>query len=221
MRTDREKAFELRKEGKSYAAIRKQLGVPLSTLSGWFRGVEWSKGLAEQLRKEAQKGSVVRIEKLNQVRGDRLRKTYERAVAEARDEFRALRHDPLFVAGMTLFLVRGAKGVPGQMRFTSADPELVKLFLAFLTKTCGVGADKVRPGVFAHPGLDGQTATRFWALALGMQPSRFVKTMTVPGKHDAREFRYGSCTLTVSSSYLKVKMVEWAALLPKELIDRP
>ncbi len=221
MRADREKAVELRKEGKSYAAICKELGVPVSTLSGWFRGVEWSKGVAERLRDEGRKGAVVRMEKLNQLRGERLRKAYERAVGEARNEFRALRYDPLFVAGMTLHMARGTKEVPGQVRFGSADPELLKLYLAFLTKTCNVPPEKVRAGVFAHPGLDTQTAVRFWALAIGVPPARFVKTMSVPGKYDAREFKYGSCVLTVSSSYLKAKVLEWAVLLPKELIGRP
>ena len=219
MRSDKEKAFELRKSGKSFALIRKELGVPLGTLSGWFRDVTWSKELEHRLRKEGREAAGTRVRELNRVRGDRLQKAYEAAAVEAKEEFRSLRYDPLFVAGMALYWQQGSKGVRGQVRFSSSDPQLITFFMAFLERCCGMPKVKVKAAVFAHPGLDGPSAARFWALGTGIPFSQFNKPMTVPGKHDARQLTYGTCTLTVSNTYLKEKMLEWLRLLPKELID--
>ncbi len=40
IRTDRSLALNLRKQGKSYGEIYKALGIPKSTLSGWFRNIK-------------------------------------------------------------------------------------------------------------------------------------------------------------------------------------
>ena len=45
MRIDKEKAFILRRSGKSYNEICAQLGMSKSTLSNWFRNVDFSKDI--------------------------------------------------------------------------------------------------------------------------------------------------------------------------------
>jgi len=44
MRTDKELAFSLRKQGKSYKEIHQELGMSISTLSNWFKGVDFFGG---------------------------------------------------------------------------------------------------------------------------------------------------------------------------------
>ena len=46
-------AIKLRRQGKSYSKISKELGVPKSTLSDWFSDIDWSKSIKADLTKKA------------------------------------------------------------------------------------------------------------------------------------------------------------------------
>lgn len=218
MRTDKEKAFALRGEGKSYRAIHAELGVPMSTLSKWFSGNDWSEGLRRKLVRAGSETRVARMRELNRVRGDRLAKLYERGREEAAGEFERLRHDPLFIAGVSLYLSGGDRKSGDRLRFSTGDMEMGKLYLEFLRRSLGVPQDRVRASLMVYPGQDEQSNRRFWGFALG-PGVKFTKSSVVPGRFDARKLSYGICSFTVSSAYLKVKMLEWVKLLPKRLIE--
>lgn len=218
MRIDKEKAIELRREGKSYKEIHIALGVPMATLSAWFGGMEWSKNLHQNLIRDGQKSRVARLHELNSVRGERLKKSYQKAREEAHKELSGLRHDPLFVAGMMLYWADGDRTSKGQVRLSTSDMDKAKFYLTFLTKACGVAPEKVRASLMVYPGQDEASNRRFWAFALGLGV-KFTKGVQVPGRHNAQKLTYGICVLTVSSTYFKVKMLEWLTLLPKRLIE--
>lgn len=109
MRKDKEIAIKLRKHGKSYRQIRDEMRIPLSTLSGWFRDADWSKGIARELVQKNLRESAVRIRELNAVRGSNLARVYEEARTEAREEFERLKYHPLFIAGLMLYWGEGGK----------------------------------------------------------------------------------------------------------------
>lgn len=75
MRTDKDKAFAMRRKGKSYREISKTLGMSVSTLSLWFKGVRFSEDIKKALIKESQVENTKRINDLNRVRGDSLKAT--------------------------------------------------------------------------------------------------------------------------------------------------
>lgn len=218
MRTDKQKAFELRRNGMSYRAIHEETGISKGTLSKWFSGSDWSEGLRQKLVRDGKGVRVSRFRDLNQARSARLTRLYETGREEAVAEFRALIHDPLFLAGITLYYADGDRGAKTPVRLSTSDTEKARVVLAFLTGPCGVPRERVRASLMAYPGQDGESNRRFWAFALG-PGLRFTKTVTVPGPHTAQKLRYGVCTLTVSSVYLKVKMLEWVKLLPKRLLE--
>jgi hypothetical protein len=220
MRLDKEKALELRREGKSYREIRAALGIPMSTLSKWFSGSEWSIGLRQKLVRDGASGRAARMRELNQVRGTRLARLYEQGREEARKEWAGMRHDPLFIAGLSLYWAGGDRTTKEQVRFSTADMDKAKFFMEFLKRPCGVPLEKIRASLTIYPGQDEQSNRRFWAFALG-SGLRFTKSAVVPGPHSAQKLRYGICTLTVSSAYLKMKMQEWLKILPAQLIERP
>lgn len=220
MRKDKEKAFELRKEGKSYKQIRAELQIPLATLSDWFRDVDWSGKVRDRLRQAGQETSTVRIRDLNRIRGQNLSKVYEEAREEARQELETLKYNPVFIAGIMLFWGEGTKAVLSQVRFSNSDPEMVRFYLVFLQKACRIPLDKIRIAILGYPDLDEPSVRRFWSFVSGVPLSNFHKTMVVLGRHKTRRLPNGVCTVVISSSYFKVKMLEWLRLLPKELMDR-
>src|SRR5688572_23770642 len=109
MRKDKNAAYQLRLSGKSYNEIYEILKVPQSTLSDWFSKKEWSIKIRDRLALSAQEVSTMRIVELNKVRGKHLAEVYEQARQEARKEFKFLKYNPLFIAGLMLYWGEGDK----------------------------------------------------------------------------------------------------------------
>lgn len=220
MRKDKEEAMRLRKEGKSYRQIRAKLKIPLATLSDWFRDVDWSKEMRNRLSEAAVRESSVRMRELGKVRGEHLKKVYEEAKEEARAEFKYLRYNPLFIAGIMLYWGEGDRLTNGQTRLSNADPELIKLYIEFLRKACRVPEEKIKASLLIYPDIDEESNRRFWSFATGIPFSRFSKSVRIEGKHKTKRLSYGVCSVLVLSTYFKVKVLEWMKLLPKALLDR-
>ena len=87
MRKDKEKITRLRSSGKSYSEISRLYSIPKSTLSAWFKDHKWSKDIAQQLIKKSQKRSSIVLRELSIIRGEHLKKLYNQAEIEAKEEF--------------------------------------------------------------------------------------------------------------------------------------
>ena len=109
MRKDKNIAFELRKQGKSYREIQREINISRSTLCKWFKNEEWS----NHIKYKNNTGNLIltkdRILKLNLARSDKLKALYDRAHIEATQEFEVFKKDPLFMAGLMVYAGEGDK----------------------------------------------------------------------------------------------------------------
>lgn len=220
MRKDKDKAFELRKSGKSYREIRDEMRIPLATLSDWFRGETWSQDTRKRLTAAAQIHHTARIVELDKVRGEHLRKIYEEARAEAREDLKSYRYNPLFIAGLMLYWGEGDKATKSSVRLSNSDPLLVKLYVDFLEKVCRIPSEKIKAQMLIYPDIDRESNLRFWSFATGIPLSRFTKSVLIEGRHKTKKLGQGVCTIVVSNSYFKAKMLEWLKLFPQELMQK-
>ncbi len=212
MRSDKQKAFELRKKGKSFNEIHKELGVPKSTLSGWLQKKKWSKKITERNLKIARIEHRIRIKNLNKIRGEKLKKEYEIARQEAMTEFNQFKKDPLFIFAIAAYWGEGDKRSKHLVRITNTDPGMISIFFKFLIEICNFPENRIKGALFIYPDLNEEECRIFWSKETGLQ--HFTKTMILPSKHKTRRLPYGTCTLVVSSRYLKEKMLIWLDLLP-------
>lgn len=220
MRDDRKTAFRLRKEGKSYQEIRKALGVPKSTLSGWLGPLDWSRRIQRALRVRAQKRATIRLRFLNNVRGENLERVYNEAEKEARQEFNELKYHPLFIAGIVAYWGEGDKVSRYSVRIANSDPAMIRLFVCFLRGVCQIPLERIKAWVLIYPDLDGDECKRFWAESSGLSSHNFTKCIAIKGRHKISRLRYGVCNVGVSSKYFKRKMLVWLKLLPAQLLKR-
>lgn len=220
MRTDKQQAFALRRQGKSYKAIAKELGMSVSTLSNWFKGVDFSEAVKSQLSKESYEAGRRRLVDLNAARGVLLKAHYEQAEKEALDELRRYAANPLFVTAVSAYWGEGDKTKNGhQVRLVNTDPRMLAVFKRFLIEICGVEEEKMRAAMYIYGNLDEQTCKHYWAGHLGTL--KFHKTMVLPGKHKTRRVQYGMLSLVVCSTYLKRKMLVWIDHLPEIVLNIP
>ena len=217
MRTDKEEAFDLRKSGKSYNEIAAILGMSRSTLSLWFKGHSFSEVIRKSLTLNASTESTSRLQKLNKIRGDSLAALYYRASVEATLELEMYKNNPLFIAAISAYWGEGDKRSRSNVRLINTDPLMLVLFTEFLTRFCSVPKESIKAALFIYPDLDEDVCRRYWEREIGIYT--FHKTMVLPSRHKTKKLQYGTCSVIVSNTYLKKKMLLWIDQLPKIVLN--
>lgn len=219
MRKDKEKALVLRKSGKSFLEIKKELGVPKSTLSGWFNSQGWSKELSVKLFEKAKNAHIVRLQELNRVRGQNLKKLYGEATKEAIEEFELLKYHPLFIAGLMIYWGEGNKVSKSRCGIANTEPLMIKLFLQFLRNVCGFKNSRIKAWILIYPDIDEKLCKSFWTGKTSLPATSFNKSILISGKQKTHKLSFGVCSVGVSSAYLKCKILKWIELLAKDLVQ--
>ena len=221
MRKDKEKAFELRRSGKSYKQIGRELGIPVGTLAGWFKNEPWSIEIRDRL---ASTESLAYPEKLKRLiaivkqKYDILHESYRK---EARDEFPALKNEGLFIAGLMLYWGEGDKKVENSnVRLSNSELGMVRIFHLFLTKVMDIPSEKIRFNLLLYPDLADMPLRRLWSVATGIPLSQFRKSVYIQGRHPTRRLSYGVGNIRVGGRKYKEKLLEWIKLYEKELCNQ-
>lgn len=207
----------MRRNGKSYREIEAKLGVAKSTLSNWFKGVDFSEAIREELTKVAAKKSTKRIQALNKTRGIALKVQYELAEKEALKELKLYRNVPLFTTALGIYWGEGDRVTNGLIRVSNTSPDLLMVFLAFLKEIGGVSEEKISLAMYLYPDLDEQKCRRYWSRKLGIK--KFHKTQVLPSRHQSKRLSYGTCHVVVSNTYLKKKLMLWIDQLPEMVLN--
>src|SRR3989344_6399145 len=133
MRKDKEKAFNLRRSGKSYKQIRDELGIATSPLSGWFKHESWSQEIKNRLSREESLSNPKKLELMAQANRERWKLKHEEYRTAAIKEFEKFKDDPLFITGLILYWGEGEKqSKSSQVRLGNSEPEMLRIFYLFL-----------------------------------------------------------------------------------------
>lgn len=212
--------MNLRKLGKSYSEIARELSIPKSTLSAWFAKSEWSRTIKDEINTATQQRHTIRLVELNKIRGTHLEKLYTQARAEAREDFAVLKYHPAFVAGVMLYWGEGDKAALHRVSLTNTDPAMIKIFMIFLKNVCGIREEKIKAWLLLYPDLHEQTCKEYWINEAGLQNIAFNKSIIIKGRHKTKRLGYGVCTVLVPSRYFKEKMLLWISLFPDMLNNK-
>jgi len=183
-------------------------------------GQQWSKKVKNILVEKSKIYSSSRMQWLAKAQKKRLSEIYIEAEKEAAKEFELFKWFPLFIAGICIFWGEGDKISKHQVRIANVDPRLIKIFVNFLKKVCGIPKEKIRAYILIYPDLEAQDCVNYWAKQSGLGLENFTKCIIIRGKHKIRRLNYGVCNITVSSSYLSRKINIWLNLLAMELISK-
>lgn len=213
MRKDKEEATQLRRLGKSYKQISRELGIATSTLAGWFKNEPWSQKVKARLSLEVSWSNPRSLELLLQANRERWKLRHQEYRTAAVREFDRLKDDPLFLAGMMLYWGEGEKQQKSsQVRLSNSEPEMIKIFNLFLTKRLKIPAEKVSAWLLLYPDLVDSVQKNFWAKATGLSLGQFKKSIYIKGRHPTKRLSYGVCTIYISSRALKERILKWLEL---------
>lgn len=208
------KAIALRRRGRTYSEILKQVPVAKSTLSLWLREVGLAKAQKQRItkkRKEAQmKGAMAR-------RQQRIVLT-DRIYKEAEKEIGLITKRELWLMGIMLYWAEGGKEKawrPGSgMDFSNSDHRMISLFLRWLS-ACGVEQQDIRFGIYIHENHKSRIkqVKKFWIDKTGFSEKYF--TYVYFKKHNPKTKRrnigndyYGNLRVKMKASSTFVRKTE-------------
>lgn len=217
MRNDKHLATKLRRQGKSYKKIEKELGIPRSTLFGWFSHLPWSREMKVELTRRANYVNHRKFRKYVKARQKMWEAWREAARQEARRDFPKLSKNPLFIAGIMLYWGEGDSVLSNSsIRITNTDPRMLQLFVLFLTNICFVPLEKLRATIILYPDLREDICITYWSHAIGIPQVQFSTTQYIKGRHPTRRLSYGICQIVYGSRLLKEKIYVWLDLFHQQ-----
>lgn len=223
MRTDRNKALKLRLSGKSYTDIKNSLGVPKSTLSGWFSNLQISEIARKKIEKRTRQKSLAGLLKRNKNQTALAIKRKIEIRKGAREEIKSVSQQNLFFLGLALYWAEGYKRphrkngrelTHHSVSLTNSDPDLIKVFLKFLREICLVPEERIKPDIriFQHQNED--FLLNYWANITKIPREKFGKTYygvskSSLGKRPFNILPYGTIQIRVNDTKLFHKIMGW------------
>lgn len=203
MNKKKERAVQMRKDGKTYSEIGEALNVPKSTLSFWLAGI--------LIPKKGTRRRSVAIKRGN-VRARVAALLAKRASQDARRKRLQTKHEGLtgllqekqtaMIALAVLYLGEGAK-TQSRIMFGNSDPRIVAFFLRLLRHCFPIDESKFRCTVQCRADQDIVALERFWSRLTSIPSSQFYATRRDPrtiGKPSKNPDYKGVCRIDYFSS---------------------
>lgn len=223
VRNDFEHALKLRLSGYSYNEIKNTLGVPKSTLSGWFSNVELSDNARNRLKNRVYSKSVAALIKRNKNQTHIAIQRMRSIRAQSRGEISHVSLKELKLIGTALYWAEGykkAKIVNGRevtnhpVSFVNSDPALITLFLRFLREVCCVEENRISASIRIYEHMNDKELLRFWQNITKLPQEKFQKTYygvskSSQHKRPFNRLQYGTLNLRVNDTNLFHKIMGW------------
>lgn len=215
MRKDKEVIFNMRRDGKSYRYIQRETGVSRATLTKWFKNEDWSKHISVR-NNPTQEESRERMIRLNMVRNLTLQYKYASVEAEAIEQYKTFKNDPLFWAGLMLYAGGGDKKTKHLVRLSNSEFYPHKIFKFFALKYMGIFDKGIHYSLIIYPNNDESVCKERWTSELFADKENFHKTQIIKGRDGAKKLQFGMCTTIICSTSLKKKVLKWLSLAENE-----
>ena len=123
--------------------------------------------------------------------------------------------EKLKIAGIMLYWAEGAKAQPYKKHWVldlaNSDPKMIKLFLKFLRKICGVNEQKLRVLLYCYINQDVSFLKNYWHKVTNIPLEQFTKPYVredfLPEKKD--KMKYGLVHIRYSDKKLFLQTQEW------------
>jgi transposase len=223
MRNDKNLALKYRLQGKSYNEITKLLGVPKSTLSGWFYNLQLSEPARQRLQSKVYEGSLKGLIKKNKQQTLTAQKNAKTIRTAASSQIAHLSKKELLLLGAGLYwgegykrpIVKNGKAKSYHpVSLSNSDPKLVAVFLKFLREICEIKEEKLHAGLRIYQHQNAEQLLQFWTKLTNIPKERFEKfyygvSKSSLGKRPFNILPYGTIQIRVNSTNTYHKIMGW------------
>ncbi len=213
----KERAVQLRKEGKTYQEIRTLVPVSKSTLSLWLREVGLAKQQAQRITAKKRAAQRKGADAKHEQRLQRMAAVF----AEAKKDVPKLSRHDLWLCGVLLYWGEGSKEKlyrgGQQIDFGNTDPAMIRLFILWLRRIMHVPDELIDLSIYIHESHRTHIdhISRFW-LAIADMPHGIIKYVhykkhrVATKRHNTREEYRGTLRIRVRKSIaLQRKIQGW------------
>lgn len=211
----KQRAIQLRFQGRSYNDIRKILGLrSKGTLSYWFKNLKLS-AKAQQLLADkislARERGLFRFNTLRtkaiQLENKKLRERGMRAIPKFSRQY-------LFLISVALYWGEGAQSERNKnslsLSISNSNPYIIALFLRFLREILEVKETRIKARIQVHPNIKKEKALKFWhkVTKLPIENFSFFDQISRASrfKRPSNFLPYGTFVLRVNDRRLFYKM---------------
>lgn len=217
--TSKQRAIQLRLEGRSYNEISRSLGIPKSTLSGWFSKEDFSQKIRTENISVTKLKWAKSIREFNASRSERFQDRIASEEAIFRSEIPRPEGLNLFFLFMGIFWGEGGKKEKRRLIISNCDPALINAVIQFLTDHCRLDLPKLNGTVYVHPNIDKEISREYWARVTGIPLENIRSYLAVSsaskGKKPKNTLPYGTFHLIVNKSLLQREVIGWLRGLRK------
>lgn len=223
MRQDKNKAMTLRLKGYSYNEITNSLGVPKSTLSDWFTGLELPEKAQARIKNRVAEASLKGLIKKNKLQTHLAIQRAKSIRKEARKDIKKLSRIQLLLVGAALYWAEGYKKPiikNGKERsyhsisLPNSDPSLIKIFVEFLKEICEIPASKINASIRIFEHINENEALRYWMKITGLPKENFTKfyygiSKSSQSKRPYNRLPYGMVQIRVNDTKKFHQIMGW------------
>lgn len=176
MKTElKEKAILLRKQGKTYSEILKEVVVAKSTLTIWLQSVGLSKKQKQRITK---KRIEARLRGAASRKNQRISMTNE-MFKKAQSDINGISRKELLIFGTALYWAEGAKAKENNIscgvNFSNSDYRMIKVFLIWLNRICKIDDKEIKFEIYIHENCMDKLSKvkKFWSEKTGFSVNNF------------------------------------------------
>lgn len=223
MNSKYQEALKLRFQGKSYGEIKQLIGVPKSTLSSWFKNLEFPLTIQKILE---EKGRITRepLMEFNRRRTEIIKDENKKIERHSFKDIHLLSRYELTLIGVALYWAEGYKiekqKTTAQICFANSDAYMVALFLRFLREIIEIPEEKLKVSAHIYPNINKESAIDFWSKITNIPKARFRATQQISkaskGKRSWNSLPFGTLKLTIHGRQYCYRVKGWINALKNQ-----
>jgi hypothetical protein len=203
----KKKAINLRKQGKSYNKIQKEINVSKSTLSYWLKTIP----LSEKYKKKFYNKKIQNLSYGPQSQKERRKREIKKIIEESKKEIKKpLSNQTFLLFGTALYWGEGNK--KGPMEITNSDPNMIFFMVKWIEKIFKIKPKNLKARLNIYKQQNEKEIIKFWSEITKIPIENFNKTFIKPNNKNYKKnnLYYGTIKIYVpKSTNLKHKIFGW------------
>lgn len=207
---DRQKVILLRKSGKTYGEIRRELGIAKSTLSDWLSKYPLSEKELLAVKNSVKRNKDIAAERCRLTKQKKREKRLLAVYDSERKNNLPLSLKEIYIAGLFLYWGEGSKNLQGAVSVSNTDPEVLKFYLFWLKRSFRISTPKIRVMVHLYKDMEIEKELDYWSEELKISRTQFSKPYiknSLRSDIDQKGFGHGTCNVIVCDVRLKEKIM--------------
>lgn len=207
---DRQKAINLRREGKTYSEIKEILKIPKSTLSGWLARTYFTEEELVRLKEKRISKRLLAIEKTRLTKRKKRDQRIQDQLSKQTSYWKKMTKRELELCGIFLYWGEGDKRLNGPISVNNTDPQVMKFVNYWMLNILKIPKEKIKAILHLYSDMDIKKETLFWSRELNIPVSQFCNAYIKKSKFSElthRGFGHGTCGLMTNNVLLKEQII--------------